>query len=75
MVLPTRQSARGLAHSTTLRAIQWSSATRQRLGVRWPSTAIFITPNTAQTDQRSIVLPRDVTLFFFNANHNFINSR
>src|ERR1019366_23661 len=33
------QSARGLAQSKTLRAVRWSSATRQRLGVRWPSTA------------------------------------
>src|ERR1019366_3497496 len=32
------QSARGLAQSKTLRAVRWSSATRQRLGVRWPST-------------------------------------
>jgi hypothetical protein len=33
------QSARGLAHSKTLRAVRWSSVSRQRFGVRWPSTA------------------------------------
>jgi len=34
-----KQSARGLAHSMTLRAFQKSSCRAQRLGLRWPSTA------------------------------------
>ena len=33
------QSARGLAHSKTLRAFGGSRSTRQRLGQQWPSTA------------------------------------
>ena len=33
------ESARGLAHSKTLRAIWRSRANAKRLGVRWPSTA------------------------------------
>ena len=33
------QSARGLAQSKTLREVRETSSTRQRLGLRWPSTA------------------------------------
>jgi hypothetical protein len=40
------QSARGLAHSTTLHAFGSHRSTRQRLGVRWPSTAFHRAPNT-----------------------------
>jgi len=34
------ESARGLAHSKTLRAVRDSSASASRLGLRWPSTAL-----------------------------------
>ena len=42
----SRKSARGLAHSMTLRAFQKSSCRAQRLGLRWPSPAF---PNITAT--------------------------
>jgi hypothetical protein len=36
------ESARGLAHSKTLRVIRVSQANASRLGLRWPSTALSL---------------------------------